>query len=877
IGTQVGLFLFDGLRFQPCRVTEGIPLDNLWIQDIQESSDGALWIATHGAGLIRYRNEITTTIAPEAELELAALFKLLFDQSGTLWIGADSGLFRYDQKSLVRVDEVSSAIPDVRALAESPDGTIWVGGRGNTLYLRTKSGFVPQMIRALPKEILVTDLLSTSESQLWIGTSQGLVSLTGEQETLFTREDGLADNSVECLESCRTGGIWVGTRDGICRVSWTEQNATGKSDTELEAFRTRDGLSQSTACSLLVDREDSLWVGTKNGLNQFVDRRTIPLTTSEGLGSNDAGPILQDPDGTIWMGTIGSGLGMFDGRRCVMKYTTRDGLPSNHIFSLIPGGNGKKWIGTDQGVCCLDQGQIIHNFTINDGLPSNWVRALAIDDAGRLWIGTDSGLVLWDGKQIVPVDPHELAFSRTVLSLLPKSGLPKSTGKMIIATESGLFESDGSHTQPILSGVDPIPNVDSLVTTDDGRLWMGTRDRGLLVRHPDGTSFQFSMKHGLYDDEIFGVLADQTDRLWLACSRGIFHVQRSELVECAAGNLARVVSQTFSPTDALRTVECQRDVQPVARLMQDGKIWFATNHGILIVDSLMKPRLLGPPNVIVEEIQANGKTVNPGCHSNRLTLSPGPANVTLRYTSTSYVIPIRTEFRYRLEGFDTNWIHAGTRREAFYTNLPPATYRFHAEARQPMGDWAETMTPVLFVVPSHFYETWWFYLFAALLLGIGIWGIFRLRMMQLRAQFQAVMAERLRIARELHDTLLQGFSGITMQMQALSNQLGGAPEQKMLKEVISDAGMCLREARRTVAGLRNAPGNTRLSVAISEAARQATESHDLHLTLKVVDLQYSLPMEVEYHLLRIAQEAISNTIKHASARNLEVCLDVSGR
>ncbi len=861
LGTQAGLFLFDGLRFQHCRVVEGIPLENVWIQDIQESSDGAIWIATYGQGLIRYQNEIARQVAPDSGLQHANIFKLLIDKPGNIWIATDVGLFYYDHTALTRIDPVSSALLEVRALCETPDGKIWVGGQGNQLYVQAESGFVPLQLKSVSNDVLVTELLSTPDGALWIGTHSGLISLKENKEELFTRKNGLADDAVECLEIESGGSLWVGTRDGISR----------KLGSEIESFRTRDGLSQSTACSLLVDREGSVWVGTKNGLNQFIDRRTLPITTTEGLGSNDAGPLLQDANGTIWLGTIGAGLGRFDGRACTMEYSSKNGLASDRLFSLAES-KGKIWIGTDSGLCCLEQGEITHTLTVDDGLPANHIQALCVDENGNVWIGTKGGLAIWDGKNLSHADDKEPAFRKSIISLL---AVPQ--GKIIAATEVGLFESDGTQTRPLLANGKPLLNVNSIIHTEDGQLWMSSSNQGLIVRNPEGSCFEFSVKHGLYDDEIFGIISDKSDRLWLACSRGIFFVSRSELLDCVAGKITRVNSSTFHPTESLRTVECQRNVHPVAYRMQDDRIWFATNHGFLSVDSNMGDRQVAPPNVILDEFQANGRTISRDQQTESTTLSPGLANVSFRYTSTSYVIPQRTAFRYRLDGFDQNWVDAGLRREAFYTNLPPSTYRFRVQARHPGTEWTEKMSPVYFVVPPHFYETWWFLLLAASVIGLTAWGGYRLRLIQLRSRFQAVMAERLRIARELHDTLLQGFSGITMQMQALSNRLGPSAEQQALKDVIADAGFCLREARRTVAGLRSRPGNTRLSVAISEAARQATEQQNIKLSLQVADVPQSLPMEVEYHLLRIAQEAISNTIKHAGARNLVVRMNVVGR
>lgn len=356
----------------------------------------------------------------------------------------------------------------------------------------------------------------------------------------------------------------------------------------------------------------------------------------------------------------------------------------------------------------------------------------------------------------------------------------------------------------------------------------------------------------------------------MACSRGIFFVSRADLLQLAAGKISRVVSTPFSPTDAQRTIECQSGVQPALWKMQDGRIWFSTIHGVLILNPSHLNRGLPPPPVRIEEIHVNGRAVDPQCVGE---LRPGRTNVSFRYTALSFASPTRIAFRHRLEGFDRNWIDAGARREAFYTNLPPGTYRFRVAAANPGDPWIEADRPIEFTVDPHFYQMRWFLPLAIGCIALSIWGVFRLRVLQVKARWNAVLAERSRIARELHDTLIQGFSGVTMQMQALAARLR-PPDRGALEEIIEDAGHSLREARRSVGGLRAGGGTTSgLAEAIAQAARQLTETRDLRLVLKLDSSLPPLPADVEYNVLRIAQEAVTNVLQHAEARELEVRLE----
>jgi signal transduction histidine kinase len=633
---------------------------------------------------------------------------------------------------------------------------------------------------------------------------------------------------------------------------------------DIESFRTRDGLSQSTVFTLCEDHEGNLWAGTKHGLNQFVDRRTIPLTVSEGLPSNDTGPLLQDRAGRVWVGTLDKGLARYDGRHCSLAATVEQGLSSNSILSLADGGNDDLWIGTDQGLCLMRDGRIIDCFTSEHGLPSNEISCLCRDRRGVLWAGTSRGLAEFDSGRFVRPDGDEGALRLPILALVEYGGKC-----VVTSTEGGrIFQCDDRHFRPF--GGDSIgsQNVHAFYEDRDASLWMGTLGNGLELVDGD-TTLRITVKDGLYDDDIFGIVADDEDRLWMACSRGIFFVSRPELRRFARGEITNVTSTPFSPTDALRTVECQSGVQPAVWRMQDGHIWFSTNHGVIVIDPSNLRRVLPLPQVHVEEVLVNGQDVNPGQVGN---LPPGRTTVSFRYTALSYASPTRITFRYRLDGFDKEWIEAGSRREAFYTNLPPGSYRFRVSAMNPQSAWSDATLPVEFTLAPYFYQRVWFIplMFAFVVMVAMV--VFRLRVLQVKAHWNAVVAERGRIARELHDTLIQGFSGVTMQMQALAAALRPSRERAKLEEIIEDAGLCLRDARRSVGGLRIASTNDAgLAAAVAQAARQLTETRDVRLVLQVSNCR-NVPTDVEYNLLRIAQEAISNAVKYSEGRTIEVTL-----
>ena len=301
----------------------------------------------------------------------------------------------------------------------------------------------------------------------------------------------------------------------------------------------------------------------------------------------------------------------------------------------------------------------------------------------------------------------------------------------------------------------------------------------------------------------------------------------------------------LTPIDALRTIECQPIAVPTAIRAGGGLIWISTLHGIIVVDPAKIQRNLPSPQVIVEGVEVNGINLPA---DQVVSLGPGKTNLTFRFTAFSYSAPSRIEFRYILEGFDPEWVDAGSRREAYYTNLPAGDYKFRVSASYVDGPTGELTHPLAFNIQPYFYQTIWFYLLCSGITATAIWLIYRSRINRIEDRMHLILSERTRIARELHDTLMQGFSGITLEMQALVNRIPSSKEQTTLKEIIRDAGNCMTKARRSLVGLRGRQAETDgsgLGSAIEQTARQIAESKGLLLKMKVADSPKKLPRDVE--------------------------------
>lgn len=869
LATQTGLVRFDGVRF-----TEGETLfrqlpENLWIRSGFEDPSGAIWVGTNDSGIYRLQDGVAAHYSTKDGLPSDQVYCLIPAAGGAVWACTANGVARLSGGK-IEVSNLGVSAPSevVRSGCVASDGKLWVGGDGPLLYSGSGKGdaFVPVMLRSIPNDVQVR-AIACGKTSIWAGTTAGLVEIRGNTQRLYTLKDGLPDDGILSLNEGVDGSLWVGTRGGFSRLR----------NGEFESFLPQDGLSQSSVSSIYEDHEGSLWAGTKHGLNQFVDGRAIPYTVSEGLPSNATGPILEDSSGTVWIGTLDRGLAHFDGRRFPVLGTAQ-GLASPSVYSLATF-EGAIWAGTSRGVNVLENGAVVRRFGKQEGLPSEEVRTLYADARGHLWAGTEAGPALFSGAtfSVLPEAPHDPVVSMGGDKL----------GRMLFSTEHGLFRvdnskpdgprPDGSRVEELMPGGMPVRGVDALYVDNDGLIWLGGNGTvgGLRVldeRGPQPKLATLLVRDGLFDGEIYGIVPDSQGRLWMACSKGIFSVERAEVLSFAAGQTKKVSSTQYSPTDASRVIECKPGVQPAAWRVRDGQIWFSTIRGLIVIDPGHLQRNVLPPPVVIEDPIVNGE---PQKASQIGDLPPGQKNVEIAYTGLSFVSPTRLRFKYKLEGYDKNWIDAGTRREAFYTNLPPGTFHFHVTACNEADNLCnDAGASVEFTLAPAYYQRVWFGPLMAVLAGLLGWLAYQIRIRRLRERYDLIVAERSRIARELHDTLIQGFSGITMGMQALAAKIRPGEDRAKLLDIIDDAATCLRETRRSVAGLRGtkAPASSGLAASIAQAARQITETKNVRLKLRLETEPPNLAPEFEYNLLRIATEAVSNAVKHSGARTIEVTL-----
>jgi len=796
--------------------------------------------------------------------------------------------------------QTESGLPQntVHAITQTHDGYLWLATEGGLVRFDGLkfTVFDSQNTPALHSNN-IRALLEDKQQALWIGTADGLTVFLPNGASVFTREQGLPNNSIwsidqdaaghlsvltasglaeyrngrfasreikENVESTsgamlhdRQGGLWIANR-GIART------VNGKTET----FPANDPLASDVILSLFEDREGNLWLGSEsNGVTILRDQKITTYTTKDGLTGDLARCVYQDRQGSLWFGT-NAGLTKLQGGK-MSHLTVEDGLSSNLVFALGETRAGDLLAGTQDGLNIIRDGKI-KQLTTADGLADDLVRSLHTDADGSVWIGTRRGLTLWKDAKFQTYTEADGLGSDLVGALTRDQD-----GALWIGTLRGLtrFQNDRFHTYTARDGL-----ASSVVTAlyDDaaGVLWIGTEDGG-LHRMQNGKIFHYPSSLGL-PASIYAIVED-SKFLWLTSKTGIYRVAKTELEAAAAGSAGALSVAQYGTADGMRVNECSEGGHPAAWRSQDGALWFATLRGVSTMNARTAATNGLAPLVAVESFSVDDRAIDLKASRD---IPPGHERLSFEYTGITFDSPQRARFRYRLEGFDRTWVEAGTRRVAYYTSLSPGQYTFRVTARAIDGDWSAKEAGVTFYLLPRFYQTYWFYLLLALGLALSIYAFYRWRVRQVEAQFNAVLAERNRIAREIHDTLAQGFVAVSLQLELLARKLLDAPgEVKNLvlqtRELVQSS---LEEARRSIWELRSQGSDAgdfraRLSRAASDIAKRS----GLHVQFSVLGTYRALPEKIESEFLKIGQEAVTNVVRHANAKQVKIDLAYEGK
>jgi signal transduction histidine kinase/ligand-binding sensor domain-containing protein len=875
------------------------------VLSIAQTPDGYLWIGTD-SGLVRFDGVRVVEWQPPAGEHLPSSFirTLLAGRDGTLWIGTNRGLASWKAGRLTHYPGLGPR--DVHSLCEDRESTVWAGLTG------PPSGSVCA-IRGGSSECSGEDgkfgnipdgIYEDSRGNLWVGTETGLWKWKPGPPRLYPMKDGrgrlseaaggdiliatakgvnrFSEGGIEAyplfggkafqaraLLRDRDGGLWVGTLDrGLLHVY------NGKTD----VFARSNGLSDDFIFNLFEDREGNIWVATTQGLDRFRDPAVPTISVEQGLSSAVVLSVLTTGDGSVWLGSL-KGLNQWNDGRIVVYHK-----PSGRQSIAVPrfqDSAGRIWVSGGFGtepVDSFEKGRFLPIKALPLG-PVPW--SIEGDQAGNVWISRGDGLFhLTEGASAERIGWATLGRQDSALALLPD---PYGGGLWLGFFQGGVAYFKDGQVRRSYSAADGLGGgrVEALQFDRDGAVWAATE--GGLSRIKDGGIATLSSRNGLPCDGVHWMLEDDEHSVWVYLACGLVRIARSELDVWARDPKRTISTTVFDASDGVTSFALGTLWNPQVTKAADGRIWFVSGDGVSVIDPRHIPfnRLLPP--VHVEEITADSKTHwqnLSGAAASNLRLPKLSRDLRIDYTALSLVAPEKVRFQYRLEGYDAEWQDAGNRRQAFYTNLGPKSYRFRVKAANNSGVWNEAGDTLEFSIAPAYYQTTWFRLSViAAVLGL-LAALYRLRLQYLKHQFnvrlEARVGERTRIARELHDTLLQSFQAVLMKFSAATYMIQDRPAEaeKTLEGVIEQARVAISEGRDAVQGLRSSTVVTNdLARAIGAIAEELA-AHPVEscptFSMSVDGESRDLAPLVRDEIVRIAGEAIRNSFAHAQAARVEV-------
>lgn len=879
-----GLAQTIALSHQAWSTEEGLR-DTGGVHQILQSADGYLWLATEG-GAARFDGATFLLLRHETEPAFTSndISSIAQDSNGSLWFGTADGLVKSDGSSFRRFSE-QDGLPSatILSLAASSDGVLLVltsaglaqreGSRFRTLpdigaavssVARVQDGslkiFSDRGMYTLRGGLLATPKSSAPESGEQAGPDGRLCVWTDSQVSL---EDGsrvrnlrtgkeLPGGRVNAVLVDADGVAWIGLSHGLFRLA---RGANAKPEPIAP-------LQSDSVLSLLEDREGNLWIGTESsGLHTLRPRafRGEPAAANERVVA-----VVTAADGTPWFGTRDSGI--FAIRHGSAQAPPVE-LTSKVVLSLVPGAHNDLWVGTPDGLNHL-QGNAAERFTSANGLPDDFVRSLLVDARGSVWAGTRRGLVRLERGVITTFTRSDGLGSDSIGPLLDSRAGAGTANDLWIGTAAGLSH---LHDGRMESFVPPAPAnaiVTALAQDASGAVWAGLHDAG-LSRFSSGR-FTPIRAPGL-PTEIDALVLDRDNFLWIRTLRGVYRAPLAALSRCAdTGGGCDAPLAYYGAADGLPSDSIAGEGSPALWLGKGGELWLATRRGIAIADLPHLHVNTLPPPVVIERFIVDD--LSHTLSTDALKIESGHRRYVFEYAGLSYTLPAKNHYRYMLEGFDRGWVDAGTTRTASYTSLPPRHYRFRVQAANNDGVWNESGAALAFQILPPFYRRWWFYVLVAAAAGLLIFAILRLRERAVQRRFNLVLDERNRMAREIHDTLAQDFVSVSLQIDLAAQMLKAnktmeaATQLQHTRKLVKEG---LEAARQSIWNLRANTAQdslpTRLSALVRRSGSATLETH-----LRMGGAYRKLAQSLEDEVLRIAQEGLSNIVRHANASRADI-------
>jgi signal transduction histidine kinase/ligand-binding sensor domain-containing protein len=826
VGTSKGL-----VSWKDGKLTEYAELAGQYIFKLLEDHEGAVWasgLASTTGRLCAIRNGSIKCYGEDGTLGRGA-FNLYEDRKGNLWAGVESGLWRW-KPGLPKFYSLPGELNGIWGIGEDNDGTLLVG---------------------------------------WNGRINRFVD--GKTET-YSLSGTVGQFTAKRLFRDRDGGLWIGTTDrGLVHVH------QGRTD----VFAPSDGLSGESVYTIFEDREDNIWVATVNGLDRFRDFAVATFSMNQGLSSAIIHSVLSDRDGSVWLATRG-GLNRWNNGQFTI-FGQRSAQPKGGAQPMIRNDgklnelkpnsffqddHGRIWVSTNSGFGYLENERFI---SVSE-IPGGPVTSIAQDTAGNLWVANESVALfqLLRGRLVQKIPWATLGHKDHISTLAAD---PFQGGLWIGFHLGGVAYFIDGQVRASYTATDGLGQgrVNHLRLDQDGALWASTE--GGLSRLKNGTVATLTSKNGLPCDVVHWSIEDDAKSVWLYTACGLVRIARSELDAWTVDSKRTIQAMVFDSSDGVRSLFTAGHYSPQVARSSDGKLWFSPWDGVSVIDPRRLPFNKLPPPVHIEQFVADRKAYDA---SGQVRLPPLIRDLEIDYTALSLVAPEKIRFRYMLEGHDRDWQDVGNRRQAFYNDLPPGTYRFRVVACNNSGVWNEAGSYFDFTIAPAYYQTTWFRVLLAITFLMLLGAIYQLRLRQVAAHVRARMEERLeereRIARDLHDTLLQSVQGLILKFHAVATQMrGDEPARETLEKTLDHADEVLAEGRDRLRNLRaiSIPFGG-LPAAFERVAEETPQGADATFKTVVEGRVRELHPMVREECYWIGREAVVNALTHSDGRKVEV-------
>jgi len=876
LGSEFGLLRFDGVRAVAWQPPRGQQLPSDDISSLLGARDGTLWIGT-AKGLVSLKDRKLTAYPELTEQRVSALIQA---REGSVWIATmdlAGRAGRTGKVCAIHDRDLQCSGEGIRdggafSLHEDSTGTIWVGV-SNGLW-QWKPG--PPKFYALPAINGIQALAADDDGALLIGTDNGIRRLKDGKIKAAYPSVGRArqDRAIQLLRD-RDGGLWIGTRRGLFHVHH------GLPD----VFAKADGFSSDYVLKLFEDREGSIWATTLTGLDRFREWAVSQVSVKQGLSNNAVVSVLGGLDGSVWLATLGGLNHWINGKiTAPLAATHPDGkIDGFSPFSLFQTDRGRIWVSSPVSAGYLENGRLIsvHRFPAS-------VTSFAEDRAGNLWIDhSNFGLFrILGGSVVQEISWSELGFTGPSTA----TAADVQAGLWIGFLQGGVAHIVDGRVHESYAAGDGLGDgrVYDIRLQEDRTVWAATE--GGLSRIKDGRVATLTSKNGLPCDSVHLTIEDDIGSVWLSAACGLVRISKTELASWALslnhedkdkGAKHTLQLTLFDASDGVHNEAVPGGNKPQAARSSDGKLWFRGFDGVNVVDPAHVPFNKFAPPVQIEQVTADRTLYDPDSLAHGERLPALLRDLEIDYTALSLVAPENVRFKYKLEGMDADWQDAGTRRQAFYNNLAPGNYRFRVIAGNNSGVWNEAGASLHFSVAPAYYQTTWFRVAVVAALLVFMAALYQLRLRQMTRQFnlrtEERVAERMRIARELHDTLLQSFQAALLRLHTVGYLLPDRPDeaQKTLENVVEQARQAITDGRNAVHGLRSSTLITNeLLEAISALCRELAAEQDGRqppdFHVQVAGTKQSLAPLIRDEVQRIASEALRNAFRHSQAKRIEV-------